>query len=91
MLVSGDHDNTLRVWNPNNNYILVTLLTGHTNNINSLLQLSNGILVSGSLDTMIKVWTIPNNPDSPKNLFSSSIGIYLNYSLLILLLISFGI
>ncbi len=64
MLVSSGNrdDKTIKVWDPKNNYSLVRTLTWEADwveNVDSLLQLSNGMLVSGS--QTIRVWYPINN------------------------------
>jgi WD40 repeat protein len=56
MLVSGSDDKTMIVWDPSNNYSLVTTLIGHTSGVTSILQLSNGMFASGSDDNNIIIW-----------------------------------
>jgi WD40 repeat protein len=55
MLVSGSHDNTIKVWNLSIGK--VRTLIGHTAPITSVVLSANGqFLVSGSTDCTIKVW-----------------------------------
>lgn len=60
LLVSGSDDNNIMIWNPKNDYTLVTILKGHTSGITALLQLSNGVLVSGGDDSLINIWDSNN-------------------------------
>ena len=54
------HDNTIKIWNPNDGTLKRTL-TGHTNgHVYSLVVLPNGDLASGSADNTIKIWN-PND------------------------------
>lgn len=55
---SGD-DYTIRIWNTSN-YSLLRTLTGHSNAISCLKQLSDGTLASGSYDYSVKIW----NPET---------------------------
>jgi WD40 repeat protein len=59
-LASGSGDNTIRIWDPKNNFFCTYTLTGHTNTIWTLLLLNDGKLVSGSWDKKIFIWDINN-------------------------------
>ena len=48
---------TVQIWNISTKSLLYTL-KNHTSYINSLLQLSNGLLASGSSDSSINVWNV---------------------------------
>jgi WD40 repeat protein len=53
-LASGYFDNTIKIWNPNNE-TLINTLKGHTSSVNSLTALSNGNLASCSDDGTVKI------------------------------------
>ena len=58
-LASSSNDNTTRIWNLTTNTFKFNL-TGHTNFVRGLKQLSTDILASGSNDRTIKLWSILN-------------------------------
>ena len=57
-LVSASDDFTLKVWN--HEYTNVFNLTGHTNNVYSLVELSNERMASCSKDKSIIIWNTAN-------------------------------
>src|SRR5437868_2793397 len=57
MLASGSNDNSIKVWDVQNQTCIATL-PGHTGTVNSLVVLPSGMLASGSLDNSIKVWDV---------------------------------
>lgn len=58
LVVSGGYDFTVKVWDVHTGTCIRTLC-GHNNRVYSLLFVSErGLIVSGSLDTMIIVWDI---------------------------------
>ena len=61
MLLSAYEYGYIKVWNPDDDYRLVITLqrNRHSNLIRSLIQLSNGMLVSGSYDKRMIVWNTP--------------------------------
>ncbi len=54
---SGGYDQTVRIWNLTTNTCKF-ILTGHTNDVTGLKQITPNILASGSLDKTIKLWDI---------------------------------
>ena len=76
-VASCTHDNTIRIYDPSNDYNCIQVIKRHNNRINSICQLDDGTIVSGSLDKSImigdytinnahkyyiyKVITLPNN------------------------------
>jgi WD40 repeat protein len=61
-LVSSSWDKTLKVWNINNNsIILLKKLKGHGNYVNQVISFTNNIIASGSYDKTIKVWDVNAN------------------------------
>ena len=52
------YNELVKVWDPRMDSQIVTIrtLTGHYGDISSLIELSNGNLVSGSWDHLIKFW-----------------------------------
>ena len=58
-LASSFDDNSIKITSDNvltfSNY---TKLIGHTDLVNSLVQLEKDVLVSGSCDTTIKLWNL---------------------------------
>jgi WD40 repeat protein len=60
-LLSGSGDNTIRLWDINDEFNLLKTLTGHVNYVNSLIQLKSGKVASGSADHTIRVWDTFND------------------------------
>jgi WD40 repeat protein len=54
---SGGGDKTVRIWNLTTNTCKF-ILTGHTNSVYGLKQITSSILASGSYDRTIKLWDI---------------------------------
>jgi WD40 repeat protein len=57
---SNDNDKPIKIWNVNVGRLIKTL-EGHTGNINALLLLEKGCLVSASTDRTIKTWNTKIN------------------------------
>ncbi|KAJ1975493.1 hypothetical protein H4R34_004312 [Dimargaris verticillata] len=58
VLVSGSPEKVVRVWDPRSGQA-VTSLTGHTDNIRTVLVSQDGdLILSGSSDTTIKLWSL---------------------------------
>ena len=59
LLISSSSDQTLRVWNLENEGICIKILhMRHTNGINCIKLISNKELLSGSYDGCLKVWDL---------------------------------
>ena len=68
LLASGHWDKKIRIWDNGNSpcenereisaITCIKVLEGHRNAITSLCQLSDGTLVSGSSDKLMKIWSI---------------------------------
>lgn len=64
----SDSRNILKIWNlkqlNNNHACCVAKLEGHEENVNQIIQLTDGLLISSAIaDTIIKVWDL----DQPEN------------------------
>jgi len=70
-----NNKNEIIMINPEYDYNLDKTLIGHTDYVISLLQLSNGMLVSGSGDGTIIIW----NPNDDYNLVKTLTGHTLIY------------
>lgn len=58
-IASCSDDCTIKIWQSNYPYNLITFMKGHTNWINSIIQLSSKeILISGSEDSTIQIWNL---------------------------------
>ncbi len=57
MIASASNDFTSKVWNISSGECISTMY-GHTNNARSVVFYSNDILITGSYDISIKVWSI---------------------------------
>ncbi len=62
-------DNTIRIWNGNDNYNYILSLEGHKNSVYSLIELHNGNIASSG-DNTIRIW---NGNDNYK-LINSLVG-----------------
>jgi len=56
LLASGSADFTIKLWDLDN-FTLIQNLTGHTDSVNCLINVGQG-LASGSSDGFIKIWNI---------------------------------
>jgi len=65
-LISGSWDNTIQMWDIETRKPVATILRentggrqtgGHTNCVSALCLTENGLLISGSYDNSIKIWT----------------------------------
>ena len=56
ILASGSTDETIRIWNIEDRLFMSTL-SGHTRRVDVLCSVSEGVLVSGSLDNSLIIWS----------------------------------
>jgi WD40 repeat protein len=49
-------DNTIRLWDPKENFKCTNTIEGHQGSVNSLVQLKDDSLVTGSSDNTIRIW-----------------------------------
>lgn len=56
MILSSSDDNTLRIWDPKNNFNCYKVILGHTQCIYYVSELSNNLIVSVSMDMSIRIW-----------------------------------
>jgi WD40 repeat protein len=75
-IASGGGDNSIRLWNPNENYSCVKSLIGHTSNVYSVIQLNNGLIASGGGDGSIRLWDPNKNFACVKTIVGHSYGVY---------------
>lgn len=54
-LCSCSSDKTIKIWDDKNNYKCIQTLTGHYNDISTILEMNNYIISAGSLDGL-RVW-----------------------------------
>ena len=63
-IISGSYDQTIKIWDVENDYALIKTLTDHTNWVLSLttFKSSDGktFIVSGSNDKTIRIWGFEN-------------------------------
>ena len=57
------NNNILNINKPLKNFICIKTLKGHTEKIVSLLELSSGLLATGSYDNTIRIWNINNDKE----------------------------
>ncbi len=57
-MATSSADETVKIWNPNNNWNQIRTFTGHSNWIEGLDWINEDTIVSGSLDTTIQIWSI---------------------------------
>jgi WD40 repeat protein len=82
LLASASEDSTIKIWNistikneTNNNILYSSInLTGHSDEVSSLVLLNDGSLASGSYKEII-IWNITNNGKIIKKLNDSTIGL----------------
>ena len=55
-IVSGSHDNSLRVWREQGGAWSSVELSGHTSSVSALTTLADGRIVSGGDDNSLRVW-----------------------------------
>jgi hypothetical protein len=58
LVASGSRDKTIRLWDPRKGESVGAVLTGHEDTVGGLMSLSEGLLVSCSTDTTIRVWDL---------------------------------
>jgi WD40 repeat protein len=77
---SGGYDKTVRIWNLTTNTCKF-ILTGHTESVFGLNQITPSILASGSSDKTIKLWDITSG-QLIRTLTGHTSGIYWSVDLL---------
>ena len=70
----GESPYSISIWNPVTKSVVKTFI-GHTNNIQTLIQIKNGLVLSGSKDKTIKVWNISNQTFSKSLLLASGVQV----------------
>jgi WD40 repeat protein len=60
-LLASAGGNTIKLWDPKQNFTYVRTLEGHSKYIYSLIQLKSGIIASASKDSTIILWDKDNN------------------------------
>ena len=84
-MASGASDNTIKIWDVENKKLLVTFdstkYQGHTQPVNALAALNNGLLASGSEDKTIKFWNITSG-SLIRNLLGHTGSVYYSVDLL---------
>jgi len=64
-IVSGSADCTLKIWNSETGFYILTLI-GHHASVSCVATLSNERLVSGSLDNTLKIWKLTADQSEAK-------------------------
>jgi WD40 repeat protein len=87
-IASSFDDNTIKITNDLLNFQNYSTLTGHTDLINTLVQLDNFTLASGSCDQTIKIWNLTsmsliNTLQNNTNCINSLISINLDSNYLL--------
>jgi WD40 repeat protein len=58
LVATVSYDKTAKIWNSSNDWSLISNFTGHTNFVNGLDYLNEDSMITGSLDSTIKFWSI---------------------------------
>ncbi len=56
LIASASYDNIINIIDANKNYEVLQTLKGHTDHVNKIIRLPNGLLASASQDNTIKLW-----------------------------------
>lgn len=64
-LASASADRTIRIWNPQENFRCMYILTKHTKPVTDLIELKDGRLVSSSMDSTITIWNLQESNYKP--------------------------
>ena len=64
-IASSSQDNTIKIFDSNNNYKCDITITGHRDYVTSITELENGKIASCSWDKTIKIWLITKNSYQP--------------------------
>src|SRR5208282_1490413 len=62
LLASGSWDNSIKIWDVSAGRDVKDLI-GHTNIVNSVCFVSNGLVISGSGDDTVKMWDVISGRD----------------------------
>jgi WD40 repeat protein len=60
-LASASDDNSVRIWDTDDNFNCTDALSEHTSNVYTVTQLQNGKIASGSSDNTIRIWDPQDN------------------------------
>lgn len=66
VLISGSHDNTVRLWDPQRKQGQGIVLEGHTDNVVRVVALSDDIIASSSRDNTIRIWHLDKITFNPR-------------------------
>jgi WD40 repeat protein len=58
LVASISYDGTAKIWNSSNDWSLIQTFTGHTNSVNGIDYFNEDLMITGSLDSTIKIWSI---------------------------------
>ncbi len=56
LLMLGLSEGTIKILDPSNNYECLNTLKGHSRGIISIIELTNGTIVSASYDKTLRIW-----------------------------------
>ena len=57
-MATSSNDNSVKIWDPNNNWILIRNYTNHSSSVRSIEYVSKDLMASGSWDFTIQIWSI---------------------------------
>ena len=77
-ILTASSDYTVKIWEINNNWNLYGTYTGHTAAVNTLISISNTVMLSGSSDGQMRQWTLSSG------IFSATDVVYLNFIFLLI-------
>jgi WD40 repeat protein len=75
-IVSGSYDKTIKIWQSEYPYQLITTLYGHTSEVYKLIILPNSNIVCTSDDNTIKIWQTKGILQNETNISNSIQSIY---------------
>jgi WD40 repeat protein len=58
LVATISYDGSAKIWNASNDWSLITNFTGHSKLVNGIDYLNDDLMVTGSLDSTIKIWSI---------------------------------
>ena len=75
-LATCSSDKTIRIWNPDENFVCTHTLKGHTYSVSSLIEFQDGRIASCSGDKTIRIWDPTDNFNCSETLTGHTFLVY---------------